>query len=96
MYKIFGYDCFLKVFFTWKCIKIYFLFFKNNFDTSTSKWSENIKIIWSNEKNKIILNFLKNTFETQKQSEFYKTQFKKYVKTASQKLRFKLNFLWTL
>jgi hypothetical protein len=56
MYKIFGYDCFLKVFFTWKCIKIYFLFFKNNFDTSTSKWSENIKMIWSNEKNKKISN----------------------------------------
>jgi hypothetical protein len=29
----------------------------------------------------------------QKQSKFYKTQFKKYIKTASQKLRFKLNFL---
>ena len=25
MCKIFGYGCFLKVFFTWKCIKIYFL-----------------------------------------------------------------------
>jgi len=41
---------------------------------------------------KIII-FFKNAFETQKQTGFYETQLKKYVKTASQKLRFKLNFL---
>jgi hypothetical protein len=37
--------------------------------------------------------FFKNAFETQKQTGFYETQLKKHVKTASQKLRFKLNFL---
>jgi len=30
-------------------------------------------LIWSKEKNKKILNFEKNTFETQKQKEFYET-----------------------
>jgi hypothetical protein len=44
-------------------------------------------------KNTKFLNFFKSTFETQKQTGFYKTQLKKYVKTASQKLRFKLIFL---
>jgi len=39
------------------------------------------------------LNFFKSAFETQKQTGFYETQLKKHVKTASQKLRFKLNFL---
>jgi hypothetical protein len=29
----------------------------------------------------------------QKQTKFYETQLQKHVKTASQKLRFKLNFL---
>jgi hypothetical protein len=36
----------------------------------------------------------KNVLETQKQTEFYKTQLKKHIKTASQKLRFKLNFFY--
>jgi hypothetical protein len=31
MYKIFGYDCFLKVLFTWKYIKIIFFIFKSYF-----------------------------------------------------------------
>jgi len=38
-------------------------------------------------------NFFKSAFETQKQTGFYETQLKKHVKTASQKLCFKLNFL---
>jgi uncharacterized membrane-anchored protein YitT (DUF2179 family) len=50
-------------------------------------------LIWSKEKNKKISNFFKNAFETQKQTGFYETQLKKHVKTVSQKLRFKLNFL---
>jgi len=75
IYKMFGCDCFLKVFFTWKCIKIIFLnFLRIIFDISASKWSENSKKNWSKEKNKKFLNFEKNTFETQKQTEFYKTQ----------------------
>jgi hypothetical protein len=41
------------------------------------------KIIWSKEKNKKILNFKKNTFETQKQTKIYETQLKKHVKTTS-------------
>jgi hypothetical protein len=35
----------------------------------------------------------KSLFITQKQTEFYETQFKKHVKTAAYKLRFKFNFL---
>ena len=31
MYKIFGCDCFSKVFFTWKCIKIIFFILKKLF-----------------------------------------------------------------
>jgi len=50
-------------------------------------------LIWSKEKNKKISNFFKNAFETQKQTGFYETQLKKHVKTTSQKLRFKPNFL---
>jgi hypothetical protein len=83
-----------KVIFTWKCIKIIFFYFlKIIFDINTSKQYENTKniSIWS-KKIKIII-FFKNAFETQKQTGFYETQLKKYVKTASQKLRFKLNFL---
>ena len=40
---------------------LFFLFFKNNFDISASKWYENIKkkLIWSKEKNKKKLNFKK-------------------------------------
>jgi len=33
-------------------------------------------------KNKTKLIFFKNTFETQKQTRFYKTQLKKYTKTS--------------
>jgi hypothetical protein len=65
-----------------------FLFFKKIiFDISASKWSKNTK---KNKKNSI---FFKNAFETQKQTGFYETRLKKHVKTASQKLCFKLNFL---
>jgi len=68
----------------------FFIFFKNYF------WYQRIKmilkhkkkLIWS-EKNK----FFKSTFEMQKQTKFYETQLQKHVKTTSQKLRFKLNFL---
>jgi len=38
------------------------------------------------------INFFKSVFETQKQIVFYEIQLKKNVKTASQKLRFKLIF----
>jgi hypothetical protein len=51
------------------------------------------KIILIKLKNKKNLNFKKIAFKTQKQAEFYETRLKKHVKTASQKLRFKLNFL---
>jgi hypothetical protein len=44
-------------------------------------------------KNKKVLNFFKSVFETQKQTGFYETHLKKHVKTISQKLCFKLNFL---
>jgi len=44
-------------------------------------------------KNKNKLNFFKSAFEKQKQIGFYESQFKKHVKTAIQKLHFKLNFL---
>jgi hypothetical protein len=40
--------------------------------------------------------FLKNAFETQKQTGFYETRLKKHIKITSQKLHFKLNFLMTL
>jgi hypothetical protein len=65
----------LKIFFTWKYIKIIF-FKKIIFNISVSKWSENTKkkLIWS--KNTKILNFEKNVFETQKQIEFYEIQLK--------------------
>jgi hypothetical protein len=51
------------------------------------------KLIWSKEKNKKILNFEKSAFETKKQTEFYETPLKKHLKTASQNMRFKFNFL---
>jgi hypothetical protein len=56
-------------------------------------WKYKKKLIWSKEKNKKISNLKKNVFKTQKQIDFYETQLKKHVKTASQKLYFKLNFL---
>jgi hypothetical protein len=84
IYKMFGCGCFSKVRFTWKYIKIIFLFYKNYF------WYQYIKIIWkykkqiwSQEKNKKKLNFKKSAFETQKQTKFYKTQLKKHVKIYS-------------
>jgi len=62
---------------------MYFYFFKNIFDISTLKWSKNTKIIliWR-KKIKKLSNFFKNTFKTQKQTIFYKTQLKKHEKTA--------------
>jgi hypothetical protein len=70
----------------------FFLFLKNYF------WYQPIKIIWKHQKyinlkQRKKIKFLKNTFETQKQIKFYEIQLKKHVKTSSQKLRFKLNFL---
>jgi hypothetical protein len=50
------------------------------------------KLIWSKEKNKKLSIFFKSAFGTKKQTVFYETQLKKYVKTVSWKLRFKLNF----
>jgi hypothetical protein len=41
---------------------------------------------------KIQLNFFKNTFETQKQTQFHETQLQKHANIASQKLHFKLMF----
>ena len=69
----------------------FFYFFKIIFDISASKWSENTKtiLIWSKKK----LIFFKSAFEIQKQIEFYEIQLQKHIKTAYQKLRFKLNFL---
>jgi hypothetical protein len=57
--------------------------------------SKTLKIYQFEAKKKIKkkLNFFKSAFETQKQTGFYETQLKKHVKTVSQKLRFKLNFL---
>jgi hypothetical protein len=49
--------------------------------------------IYQFEAKKKKIKFKKNTFETQKQIKFYEIQLKKHVKTSSQKLRFKLNFL---
>jgi hypothetical protein len=74
---------------------MYFYFLKIIFDVSASKWSKNTKkiLIWSKEKNKKLSIFFKNAFERQKQTVFYETQLKKYIKTASEKLHFKLNFL---
>ena len=56
-------------------------------------------MIWKHKKyinlkqRKFFLFFFKSAFETQKQTGFYKTQLKRHVKTTSQKLCFKLNFL---
>ena len=91
MYKIFG-SCvvaFQSVFYLEMHQNNFFYFFKIIFDISASKWSENTKtiLIWSKKK----LIFFKSAFKTQKQTEFYKIQL--HVKTAYQKLRFKLNFL---
>jgi hypothetical protein len=41
---------------------------------------------------KIQLNFFKNAFETQKQTQFHETQLQKHANIASQRLRFKLMF----
>jgi len=49
--------------------------------------------IWSKEKKLKNLIFFKNVFKTQKQTGFYETQLKKHLKTASQKLHFKYNFV---
>jgi hypothetical protein len=74
---------------------MYFYFLKIIFDISVLKWFKNTKkiLIWSREKNKKNKNFFNSAFETKKQTVFYETQLKKYVKTALQKLHFKLNFL---
>jgi hypothetical protein len=79
-----------KVLFTCKHIKI-ILLKKNYF------WYKCIKMIWKHKKYINLklkkLNFFKSVFETQKQTEFDETQLQKHVKTASQKLYFKLNFV---
>jgi hypothetical protein len=59
---------------------------QNNMKTSK-------KINLKQRKNKKNWNFFKSAFETQKQIGFYEIQLKKHVKTAVQKLHFKLNFL---
>ena len=56
-------------------------------------WNIKNILIWSEEKNKKNSIFFKSVFETQKQIEFYEIQLKKHVRTASQKQRFKFNFL---
>ena len=63
MHKIFSYGCFLKVFFTLKCIKIFFLK-KNIFEINSLKYLkiQKKKLISSKEKK---LSFKKNTFKTQ-------------------------------
>ena len=91
MYKIFGGSVVAVTFqssFTWKYIKIiYFFIFKKLFlisayqnDVKTPKTHQ----FEANKKVKKIPNFFKRVFETKKQIEFYKTQLKKHVKTASQ------------
>ena len=45
-------------------------------------------------KNKKLSKFFKNTFKIQKQTVFYKTQLKKYIKINSQKLRYNSIFQW--
>jgi hypothetical protein len=62
---------------------IFCLFLKNYF------WYQLIKMIWKqkkyiNFKQRKKINFFKSAFETQKQTEFYKTQLKKHIKTAFQ------------
>ena len=93
MYKIFG-SCvvaFQSVFYLEMHQNNFFYFFKIIFYISASKWSENTKtiLIWSKKK----LIFFKSAFEIQRQTEFYEIQLQKHIKTAYQKLRFKLNFL---
>ena len=94
MYKMFG-SCvvvvaFQSVFYLEMHQNNFCIFFKNYF------WYQRIKMIWKHKKKLIwskINNFFKSAFETQKQTKFYETQLQKHVKIASQKLRFKLNFL---
>jgi hypothetical protein len=77
---------------------VFLYFFKKLF--LISAYQNNLKTQKKNnlkqrKKIKIIkkIYFFKSTFETQKQTGFNETWLKRYVKTATQKLCFKLNFL---
>jgi hypothetical protein len=84
MYKMFG-SCVVAVAFQ----SVFYLeMHQNNYF-----WYQRIKMIWKKKLKLKNLIFFKNAFETQKQTEYYETQLQKHVKTASQKLCFKLNFL---